>query len=128
MNLNICSAYAPLLVRVSISLVFLWFGINQLLLPEDFMGYLPEQILGLDFAQSIVLMNGIFEIILGGLLLVGLFIRPTALLLCIHLLTIIVSLGYNDIAVRDAGLMLITFSIFLGGADKWSLDYKRNRA
>ena len=128
MDLNTYNAYAPALARVSISLVFLWFGINQLITPEDFTGYIPEWILTMSSAQSIVLINGISELILGGLLLVGLFIRPVALLLCVHLLTIIVSLGYNDIAVRDAGLMLVTISIFLGGADKWSLDYRRNKA
>ncbi|MEK6839731.1 MAG: DoxX family membrane protein, partial [Nanoarchaeota archaeon] len=101
---------------------------SQLIHPEDFRGYLPEWLLALDVARSIVLINGLSEILLGGLLLIGFLIRPVALLLCVHLLTIIVSLGYNDIAVRDVGLMLVTISIFLGGADKWSLDYRRNKA
>ena len=33
-------------------------------------------------------------------------------------------LGYNDIAVRDYGLALITFSVVLGGSDVWCLDKK----
>ena len=41
------------------------------------------------------------------------------------LIGIIIGLGYNNIAVRDFGLMLITFAIFLGGKDKWCLDYKK---
>ena len=126
-SLNQYQKYAPSIVRIAISLVFLWFGINQLLLPEDFLGYLPQFLLELDYAETLVRFNGLAEIILGGLLLVGFLIRPVSLLLAIHLLGIIISLGYNDIAVRDFGLLLVTLSIFIGGRDLWSLDYRRKK-
>ena len=126
-SLNQYQKYAPSIVRIAISLVFLWFGINQLLLPEDFLGYLPQFLLELDYAETLVRFNGLAEIILGGLLLVGFLIRPVSLLLAIHLLGIIISLGYNDIAVRDFGLLLVTLSIFIGGRDLWSLDYNRKK-
>ena len=117
--------YAPSIVRIAISLVFLWFGINQAFVPDNFVGYLPAFLLELTFAKTLVILNGVSEIILGGLLLVGFLIRPVALILAAHLLGIIFSLGYNDIAVRDFGLMLVTLSIFIGGRDLWSLDYRR---
>src|SRR3989344_4719251 len=117
--------YAPILTRIAISIVFLWFGINQIINPEHFMGYLPNFILSSTFAKTFIYLNGTFEIIFGTLLAIGFFTRTAALLLSIHLIGIIIGLGYNNIAVRDFGLMLITFSIFLGGKDKWCLDYKR---
>ena len=117
--------YSRILTRISISIVFLWFGITQIINPEYLMGYLPDFILITDFAKTFIYLNGGFEIIFGTLLAIGLFTRTAAFLLTIHLLGIIASLGYNDIAVRDFGLMLVTFAIFLGGKDKWCLDWKR---
>lgn len=119
--------YAPIVVRLGMSAVFLWFGVSQVFSAEEFMGYLPSFLLLSGYAKHAIIANGVLEIVLGGLLAAGLFVRPAALLLSLHLLSIIITLGYNDIAVRDAGLLLMTVSIFLGGNDKWCLDYKKNR-
>ncbi|MEK6861082.1 MAG: DoxX family protein [Nanoarchaeota archaeon] len=113
--------YARILVRIAISLVFLWFGLNQIFNAEDFMGYLPEFLLSLSYAETIVILNGIAETVLSALLIIGFFPRIVSFILGIHLISIIISLGYNDIAIRDFGLMLATFSITIGGADKWCI-------
>jgi len=120
MYLHKYSIYAPALVRISLSLVFLWFGVNQLIDAETFIGYVPD-FLG-DYASMVVFLNGIFETFFGLLLIVGYYTRFVAAVLAFHLLSIATGLGYNDIAIRDYGLVLITFSIALGGADIWSLD------
>ena len=117
--------YAPLVVRIAMSVVFLWFGVNQLIQPDMFMGYLPNFLLQSDYAQMAIYANGLAEVILGTMLIVGFYTKAAALLLSLHLLSIIITLGYNDIAVRDLGLMLATFSIFMGGGDEWTLDKKR---
>ena len=98
MNFDKYSIYAPALVRVSLSLVFLWFGVNQLIDAETFIGYVPDFL-------------GEYGGFVGGVL-------------GFHLLSIAAGLGYNDIAVRDYGLALITFSVVLGGSDVWCLDKK----
>ena len=89
------------------------------------MGYLPEFILAASYAKNIVLLNGITELILGALLAIGLYTRAVSAILCIHLFTIIISIGYNDIAVRYVGLMLVAFAIALHGPDQWCWD-RRN--
>src|SRR3989344_1041674 len=119
--------YSRILTRIAISIVFLWFGITQIVNPEYLMGYLPNFILLSGYAKTFIYLNGIFEIAFGTLLIIGLFTRTVALLLTVHLLGIIIGLGYNDIAVRDFGLMLVTFAIFLGGKDKWCLDWRRKQ-
>ena len=58
------------------------------------------------------------------MLLVGYYTRVSSLLLTIHLLGISISLGYNDIAIRDLVLTIATFVVFLNGKDKWCLDSK----
>jgi uncharacterized membrane protein YphA (DoxX/SURF4 family) len=118
--------YARPLTRIGISFVFLWFGVNQIFNPSDFMGYLPEMILALESASTIVVLNGVAELVLGLLLLFGKWTRFVALVLALHLVGIISSLGYNDIAVRDVGLFIVTVSIALGGADKWCVDRKQS--
>ena len=138
---NRCQIFAPVLLRIGLSLVFLWFGFNQFFNPEMFLGYVPQQVAMLmyPFMQShhlllvysaeqaslrLIMFNGIFEVILGMLLLLGLFTRITAGLLALHLLSIAVSLGYNDVMIRDGGLMIALVSIVLHGPDQWCLGKK----
>ncbi len=115
---------APTVVRVAISLVFLWFGLTQIFNPQMIAAYAPVWAENFPLGGTIgfVQMNGIFETIFGTLLILGLFTRVSAFLLAIHLLGIISQLGYNDIAVRDVGLMLVTIGIWLHGPDEKSLD------
>ena len=127
LNMKKAQYYSLILSRISLSLVFLWFGINQLIDQEDFMGYLPGFLLNTDFAREIIILNGIFDTFGGAVLMIGWRIKQVSLLLMGHLILTIISLGYNDIAVRDFGLMVETVAIFLGGADPWSLDYRMKR-
>ena len=144
MNVKKLKQYAPILIRISISLVFLWFGISQVINPESFFGYIPQwiyphsvEIIHEHALQSmhnfpltphlIIMSNGVFEIIFGFLLLLGLFTRLDALVLSLHMILIILNIGYNDIAIRDLGLLMATISIVLYGPDKWCLDKKRKK-
>ena len=142
MHLNQYKDYAPVVVRIGISLVFLWFGLHELTDAASFVGWLPDfitnphgmmmggmQMMHVNFTPlRFVYGNGIFEVVFGLLLLLGLFTRVSAFLLGIHLLGIAFSIGYNEIGVRDFGLTLATFSIFLYGADIWCLDRKRKKS
>ena len=118
--------YAPSVVRIGIALVFLWFGISQVTDPSVWTALIPDYVKALPLSDmQLVLGNGIFEIIFGTLLLIGLWTRISALLLSIHLLHILTVVGYNAIGVRDFGLLLACVSIFLYGADPFSVDGKR---
>jgi uncharacterized membrane protein YphA (DoxX/SURF4 family) len=116
-------SFAPSLLRISIALVFLWFGLNQLLNSSAWLAWLPSWMSSLSLLPTtIILLNGLFETVLGLLLLMGFLVRPVALLLSLHLFGIVFSIGYNDIAVRDVGLALATFVVFLQGDDFWCLS------
>ena len=105
------------LLRVGLASVFLWFGVNQLLFPEHFQGYVP--LWAAAHSTSLLIVNGTVEVILGVMLIIGIWTKMSALLLALHLVDIIFSIGYNDIAVRDFGLAVATFTVFLQGPDSW---------
>ncbi len=115
---------APVVLRLSIAVVFLWFGFSQIQNPASWTRLLPSFLSVVPLEPvTIIIVNGIFEILLATLLLLGLFTRPVALLLTLHLLHITFLLGYGATAARDVALALAVFSIFLRGADDFSLDH-----
>ncbi len=117
---------APVVVRIGMSLVFLWFGYQQIFNTAMWTRLIPEWVIEMTgvTATSLVHFNGAFEIVFGLCLLIGLQTRVVSLLLALHLLHIMVTVGYNAIGVRDFGLALATISIFLNGMDCLTLDWK----
>ena len=107
MNIEKYKQCAPGILRLSMALVFLWFGLNQVFNPSFWVGYLPSWTYNLVVsANTLVMLNGFFETILSVFLLVGSYTRISALLLGLHLLGITFSIGYNDIAIRDLSEIL----------------------
>jgi uncharacterized membrane protein YphA (DoxX/SURF4 family) len=120
MNIKKYKKYAPQVVRIGMASVFLWFGVSQILQPSYFMGYMPDWVNTLPISSDLfIIMNGVFEVVFGGLLAIGYFTRFSAAILSLHLLGIIQSLGYNDIAIRDLGLLFGLVSVVLHGPDDW---------
>ena len=134
--------YSVFIVRIGLALVFLWFGIHQLINPESFLGYIPQWLyshpqemmhehplqlmhnIPKPSVHFILMFNGIFDSLIGLLLLVGIYTRLIAFIAALHLLSIAFSLGYNDIAMRDLGLTMMAISLIFSGAGILSLDNK----
>ena len=116
--------YSIVIVRVGLSLVLLWFGINQIINPESFLGYVPQWLFQSPSVHLILMATGVFETIIGFLLLIGIYTRIVALIAALHLLSIALSLGYNDVAIRDLGLTAMAVSLIFSGAGELSLDNK----
>ena len=115
--------YAPAVVRIGMSLVFLWFGSSQLADTEAWTAWLPAWTDSLPLnGENLVRLNGGFEVVFGALLLLGFYVRPVALLLALHMFQVASTVGYSEIGVRDFGLALATTSVFLYGADLYTLD------
>jgi uncharacterized membrane protein YphA (DoxX/SURF4 family) len=120
--MKINSENGKIILRISLALVFLWFGINQVYSQSEWVGFIPDFLSEIINPNLLVLINGSFEIILGIALITGFYTRLSALLLSLHLFGIALSIGYNPIAIRDLGLALATLSIFFNGTDKWCYD------
>ncbi|MFZ2150333.1 MAG: DoxX family membrane protein [Minisyncoccia bacterium] len=121
---------APTIVRTGVALVILWFGVQQLIDTNAWVGLIPSWATSLSGfeASTLVIINGSMEIVIGTLLLLGFFTTIIGLLSALHLLLITYVVGYNGVGVRDFGLAMGAISTFLYGADSFSLDaYFANR-
>ncbi|MBS3151756.1 DoxX family membrane protein [Candidatus Woesearchaeota archaeon] len=108
------------LLRLGLGFVFIWFGIDKLLNPENWIGYITP------FLSSIIFFNlngfiyllGFIELLLGILLLTKWKLKFISLLISIYLFIVIISQGFNEITVRDIGLFTMALSLFMQ-EEKW---------
>jgi len=110
--------YAPALVRYAVGVVFLLLGIDQLTRPINWLAWTPQWV-GLFGENGFWVVVGIFNLIIGGLLLLGLLVRVASFLAALHLVGVIITVGYNDIAIRDFGLLLASLAVLLNGKDEF---------
>lgn len=117
---------SPLVLRLGLTALFLWFGLSQVFFPNDWISWVPTWVPDFSHmdARTIVLLNGGFEVVFGVLLLLGIYVRFVVLLLGLHLLSIAYELGYGDIAARDVCIAIACFALSLHGNDDWSIQKK----
>ena len=114
---------APAIARWGLGIVFFLFGILQFTSPESFYGYIPAFANNFGMSSAtLILLNGILDFAIGVLLLLGIFTRIVAIVAAVHLLVIILGLGWNDITVRDIGLMIVAVAIAVHGSDELCLE------
>ena len=123
--MNNLEKYAKPTLRIAMGLVFVYFGIQQIIAPIEWSGFIPDYVLifGIS-AVKLTLMHGFFELGLGLLLVLGLYTRIIAIILAINLFFISISLGINDVGIRDLGLSISTLVVFFNGIDNLCLDNK----
>lgn len=114
------------LIRFAFVFLFLWFGVNQLLHPSAYVGFLPDWLgyTPIPFS-TFVKLNGWAEVVMSILLLTGIFTRQVFALLGLHLLVIAVSVG-GDIGIRDFVLAVVILALVLNEPDDFTLDRKWN--
>ena len=115
---------SPVILRLGLAMVFVWFGTNQLLDQGMWTRLVPVSLVSMTglTAVTIVKLNGIFELIMATLLAFGICIRVVAWLLVLHLISIIYQLGLSAVGIRDIGLMVGMLSVAFHGADAYSYD------
>lgn len=116
--------YGQIILRWSMGLVFLIFGMMQLYAPTNWTGYLPGFLAG-SWSALFVIANGSLEIFLGLFILFGLYTRVASIILGFHLIGISFSLGFNALALRDFGLAFATLALAFFEPDMYSCDRKR---
>ena len=116
--------YGLVVARLGMGVVFLCFSYYQFSNPLMWTSFVPHAVSAVfgGNAYLLVVLNAWFELVAGIALIVGIQTRTVALLLSLHLFGIAGSIGISPLGVRDIGLAIATFAIFLNGPDIWSLD------
>ena len=115
--------YAPVVLRVGLAFVFLWFGMTQLFDQSVWVSFIPKAITSVTglSAETFVIINGVFEVFMASLLAFGIYTRWVGALLFLHMFAIIADVGLSPIGIRDVGLMVALLSITFQGGDDYSL-------
>ncbi len=118
---------APIVLRYAMSIVILWFSVQQFMHAGLWTVYVPDSavVFAHVSAVTLVYMNAILELVLGLALVFGWQTRIVALLLALHLLDIMYVVGYGEIAVRDFGLAIATLVVSMNGSDPLCIQYKK---
>lgn len=106
-------------MRLSLAFVFGWFGISEILNPVYFSGYIPPFAKTLPFfnLNLFIQTHGVILALLSICLIFKFHLRLTGILNILMLMQIIGGLllisGFNEIVVRDIGLLGLAISIWL---------------
>ena len=117
-----------LLLRVGTGVVFTIFGFDKLIHPFNWVGWVPIVVRKQVEATHLLTifrflkLQGVAEGVLGVLILVGVWTRLSALLCAAVLAGIVYFLGWDQIGIRDTGLLFSSLALSLLGAGEWSVD------
>jgi uncharacterized membrane protein YphA (DoxX/SURF4 family) len=110
------------ILRYGWVILFLWFGVQQIMNPGAWVGFLPAWTGYFPIpGEILVQLNGWMEIIGASFLLIGAFVRPVAIILSLHLFVIAAAAG-GAIGVRDFVLALMGVALAAAGPDDWTID------
>jgi len=120
------AGYAPAVLRLGLAAVYAWFGVSQLTNPNAWTGLVPGWATALSGLNTltIVHLNGWFELLAALAIGIGVYVRPIAALLFLHLVVITTHLGLNAIGVRDFGLSISTLAVALFDTDRYCFSFK----
>jgi uncharacterized membrane protein YphA (DoxX/SURF4 family) len=103
--------YSQLSIRIGLAIVYLWFGIDKFIQPDYWINaWMPvwaqhiAQEIGMS-ATNVIILIGIFEVLVATSLVTGFFMRVFAVIAIAFLATGLVVHGFNEVLVRDVGLI-----------------------
>lgn len=104
-------------LTLGLASVFAFFGVDKFLHPIVWIGWIPEWMEGLLWIDSGLWLQiiGTFEIFCAVLILVPIHTlrKAGAMLMTLQLIAILPIVGFNDVGVRDFGLLLSTMALWM---------------
>ncbi len=105
------SKYSHIFLKIGLAAVFLWFGLDKFFHPQYWLNaWVPQWLLlilarfgtsGIQFVYT----NGVFEILIGASLLLGVLTRFFSFLAIVFLVGVMFTVGLSEVTVRDFGLI-----------------------
>jgi len=109
------TAYAPVIGRVMLGLVFAWFGYHELVQPRLWTGYVPMVSTTSTLALAVVLAHGWVLLVVAAALVIGIAPRLAAGIGVLVMLEVVLSLvaahGLSDISIRDVGVLGLALAL-----------------
>src|SRR3989344_6315582 len=106
-------SYGFHIIRVGLAITFLWVGV---LIFRDLAGWagflLPwaQDLLPIPPVQAMMIV-AVFDIVVGGVLLVGVWVWHSAMAAALHTALVLIVARIDPVTVRDIGLMAASFAL-----------------
>lgn len=102
-----------LVLRLGLGLVFIYAGLDSLIEPESWAGYIPQFIFGIIEKNTFLTAYAIFELAIGLSLLIGIKLKIASFIAFLSILSILIFYGVDNITFRDFGLALAALALFI---------------
>lgn len=110
-------------LRWGLGLTFLGIGIDIFWHPDIWLGYVPESLPLVDLSREALLqMGGAFNITVGVLLLMNVWLKTASFLAAAHLTGIIILNGIDAVLIRNIGLLGTALAILF-----WPTHYHKKK-
>lgn len=104
------SKYSPLVLRIAIGFVFIWFGWSSIFQTDMWVRLVPEWATALLSAAALVKIHGVVELVFGVFVVVGVYTRISALILFLSILhTVFLVSGPTQ--ARDISITIATLAL-----------------
>lgn len=103
--------YSNLILRLSLAIVFFWFGIDKFFHPDYWVNAWVPQSVSLFTANfkirtvDIIYISGVFEILVATSLVANIFITIFSSLAVLFMGSVMFFNGFSEVLMRDVGLM-----------------------
>jgi uncharacterized membrane protein YphA (DoxX/SURF4 family) len=103
--------YSNLILRLSLAIVFFWFGIDKFFHPDYWLNaWVPQSVVSFAgnlklHSVDVVYITGVFEILVATSLATNIFVAVFSLLAVLFLTVIMFFHGFSEVMMRDVGLM-----------------------
>ena len=103
------------ILRVGIGITFLWIGILIIRDPVGWGTFIQPWALKLipGSVEAAMIQTAVLDMIVGFLLITGVWIWLASILGTFHLIVVFVTVGITDVTARDIGLLAASFALFL---------------